>query len=484
MEGSVPWTSTVAGVPRLSPRVVVSIAYVAAMFVTIVDTTIVHVALPTLADEFGVGIGSIEWVVTGYLLSLAVWIPASGWIGDHLGTKRTFLAALAVFTIASLLCGLSTSLGELIAFRILQGVGGGMLTPVGLAMLYRAFPPERRAAASKVLLVPTAIAPALGPVAGGVLIETVGWRWIFLVNIPIGVATFLFAARYLEEHREPDTGAFDVPGFVLAGAALALILFAMGEGPRAGWGAPLTLLTGLAGIACAIALVAVELRTHQPMLTLGLLGNRLFRTTNGVSMFASAAFLGTLFLMPLLLQEVRGASPIESGLTTFPEALGVLALSQLAGRIYPRLGPRVLMAGGLTSMAVILVALSRVGLGTSDWVIRSAMFGLGASYAFMLLSMQAACFATIPSSQTGRATALYSTQRQIAQALGIAVLATVLAASLPEHATPAGSLGSYHTAILVAAGFAVAGALTALAVPVDDARVTMVAHRPRAAVVD
>jgi len=195
-------------VPRLSQRVVVSIAYVSAMFVTILDTTIVHVALPTLAREFGVGIGSIEWVITGYLLSLAVWIPASGWIGDRLGTKRTFLAALSVFTVASLLCGLAPSLGQLVAFRILQGVGGGVLTPVGLAMLYREFPPERRAAASKVLLIPTALAPALGPVLGGLLIETVSWRWIFLVNVPIGIGVFAFGARLLREHREPEAGRF------------------------------------------------------------------------------------------------------------------------------------------------------------------------------------------------------------------------------------------------------------------------------------
>src|SRR5690606_13104289 len=160
------------------------------------------------------------------------------------GTKRTFLAALCVFTVASLLCGLATSLGQLIAYRILQGVGGGILTPVGLAMLWRAFPPERRAAASKVLIIPTALAPALGPVLGGVLAETIGWRWVFLVTVPIGIVVVLFGARYLAEHREPDAGAFDVPGFLLAGAALALILFALSEGPRAGWGAPVTLATG------------------------------------------------------------------------------------------------------------------------------------------------------------------------------------------------------------------------------------------------
>lgn len=470
--------------PRLSQRVVVAVTYVAAMFITILDTTIVHVTLPTLATEFDVGIGSIEWVITGYLLSLAVWIPASGWIGDRVGTKRTFLTALTIFTIASVLCGLATSLGQLIAFRILQGVGGGMLAPVGLAMLFRAFPPDRRAAASKILIIPTAVAPALGPVLGGLLIETASWRWVFLVNIPIGIAVLVFGAKLLDEHKEPGAGRFDVPGFLLAGAALALILFAMSEGPSSGWTAPITLGTGLGGIACAIALVVIELRTPEPMLPLALLRNHLFRATNSVSVFASAAFLGVLFLLPLFLQEVRDASPIESGLTTFPEAIGVLVTSQLAGRLYPKVGPRRMMATGLAAMAAMLVAISRVGLETSDWWIRLAMFGLGGAYSFIILSMQASSFATIPANQTGRASAFYNTQRQMSQALGVAVLATVLAASLPDGASPAEALGSYQRAILVSGVIAAIGAVVALRVPDADAKATMVARRRQPAAAD
>src|SRR4051794_5799061 len=173
--------------PELPYKKVVAVAFVLGLFMDILDTTIVNVALPDLAKEFNASTGTIEWVVTGYLLSLALWIPASGWIGDRFGTKKTFVFALSTFTVASALCGLSWSLGSLIAFRVLQGVGGGMLTPVGTAMLFRAYPPIERPRASAMLTSVTVLAPAIGPVLGGVLVEYASWRWIFFVNVPIGI---------------------------------------------------------------------------------------------------------------------------------------------------------------------------------------------------------------------------------------------------------------------------------------------------------
>ena len=456
----------------------VAVVYVAALFVTILDTTIVHVTLPTLADEFGVGIDSIEWVVTAYLLSLAVFIPASGWIGDRVGMKTTLLSAIVVFTVASGLCGLAQNVGQLVAFRVLQGVGGGLLTPVGLAMLFRAFPPERRAAASRILIIPTAVAPALGPVLGGLLIEVASWRWVFFVNVPIGIAVAVYGKRFLTEHREPEPGRFDLPGFVLAGIGFASLVFALSEGPREGWTAPVTVVAGTIAVVALVVLVVVELRTPRPMLAIRLFTNRLFRATNVVSGFGSAAFLGVLFLMPLMLQEARGASAFESGLTTFPEALGVLSCSQLVARLYPRFGPRVLMATGMTTMVGWLLLLSRVGLETSDWWIRGLMFLLGTAYSFLIIPTQAASFATISPADTGRASALYNTQRQVSQALGVAVLATTLAAALPD-AGPTG-LSAYQSALVVAAAFAAAAAVAAVFVPTADARETMsVRRRPR-----
>jgi EmrB/QacA subfamily drug resistance transporter len=460
---------------RLPPQVVVGAVFVAGMFMNIMDVTIVNVALPSLATEFDVGTSSIEWVVVGYLLSLAAFIPASGWIGDRFGTKRTFLVALAVFTAASALCGMATSLSELVAFRVLQGAGGGMLTPVGTAMLFRAFPPEDRARASRILIIPTVTAPALGPIVGGLLVDKLSWHWIFIVNVPIGVAAFAFGAVFLREHREPRAGGFDVAGFVLSGGGLALVLYALGEGPSKGWTAVPVVGAAALGVLAVAALVVVELSKRYPMLHLRLLRDRLFRTTNIAALFGYGSFIGFLFVMPLFLQEARGLSALDSGLTTFPEAIGVLVSSQLVGRVYGLIGPRRLMAGGLTAVAASMAVATQLELGTDLWLVRLLMFVIGAGMAFVFIPLQAATFATITPADTGQASAIYSTQRQVAAALGVAILATVLAARLPDHdpLTRAEQVGAFHDVFLASAGMALIGAFASLAIRDADAASTM-----------
>src|SRR5206468_5237391 len=194
---------------RVEYKYLVGAAMVFGMFMEIMDTTIVNVALPRLAQTFQASTSTLEWVVTGYLLSLAVWIPASGWVGDRFGTKKTFMFAMILFTLGSALCGQARSIEELIAFRLLQGVGGGMMTPVGIAMLFRVFPPEERAAASAFVAVPALLAPVLGPVLGGWLVDGPGWRWIFYINVPAGILGVLLASILLREHKEESPGRFD-----------------------------------------------------------------------------------------------------------------------------------------------------------------------------------------------------------------------------------------------------------------------------------
>lgn len=464
--------SLLARLRRIPDKWVVASIFVVGLFMDIMDTTIVNVALPTLARDFGTGSASIEWVVLGYLLSLAVWIPASGWVGDRIGTKKTFLFALAVFTIASALCGQATSLNELIAFRVLQGVGGGMLTPVGTAMLFRAFPPEERAKASTVLIMPTVLAPALGPIVGGWLVTDVSWRWIFYVNLPFGVIGFLIGALLLKEHREATAGRFDLPGFVLSGAGLALVLFALSKGPEKGWGSALVLGCGAVGLAMFALLIWVELRVPQPMLALRLYRERMFRNANIVLTFTYGSFAGILFLLPLMLQNLRGLSAFESGLTTFPQAVGVMISSQIVGRLYHRVGPRRLMSWGLTGVALATLVLATIDNDTSLWVIRVVMFVRGVCMAFSFVPLQAATYANIDPADTGRASAIYSTQRQVAAALGVAALATIWASrgvSMDDGValTPAQvstELSAFHVSfmagcVLVAIGAAVAAFL-------------------------
>src|SRR5205085_2478580 len=349
---------------RIEYKWIVAAVFVCGMFIDILDTTIVNVALPDLGREFHASTASIEWIVLGYLLSLALWIPASGWIGDKFGTRRVFLFALAMFTGASALCGQSHSLNELVAFRVLQGVGGGMLVPVGTAMLFRAFPPIERAKASTVLILPTVIAPALGPVLGGWLVTDVSWRWIFYVNLPVGIVAFTIGFLFLREEREGTAGRFDVPGFLLSGGGLALVLFALSRGPELGWRSSAVVGSGLVGLSLFVALIVVETHVAAPMLALRLYRERMFRNANVVLTLTYASFIGVIFLMPLYLQNLRGFTPLESGLATFPQALGVIVSSQIVGRLYHRVGPRRLIFFGMLGMGAVTFQLAFLNLST------------------------------------------------------------------------------------------------------------------------
>jgi EmrB/QacA subfamily drug resistance transporter len=339
-------------------------------------------------------------------------------------------------------------------------------------MLFRTFPPQERVAVGRILMFATILGPASGPVLGGFLIERLSWRWAFYVNIPVGLIAFAIGLLFLREHRESAPGRFDLPGFVLGGAGLGLVMYALSEGAHRGWTSPDIAGAAIAGVLTLTLFVAFELRSAAPMVQLRLLANRLFRTTQVTSFFGSAGFIGVLFLVPLFLQEARGASPLEAGLTTFPEALGVVTSTQVVARLYPRVGPRRLMAGGLVLMATAIVLLALVGLDSGPWVVRALMFVVGTGMACVFLPNQAASLATISRSETGRATTIVNVQRQVGAAVGVAALGSVLAAAAALGGDAA-SFTAYRVAFLVAAVLALVGAVSAPRVLDDEAAETM-----------
>ncbi|GHO80515.1 MFS transporter [Ktedonobacter sp. SOSP1-85] len=461
---------------QMNPKVAVSVVFVAAMFMSIMDSTVVNVALPALSRQFNVTGTAIDAIVVGYLVSLAVIIPVSGWLGDRVGTKRIFVSALVLFTVASALCGLATSLPMLVAFRVLQGLAGGALTPVGTAILYRTFPPEERVQVSRILNIPTVIAPATGPIIGGLLVDKLSWRWVFYINVPLGILASIFALFFLHEYYENTNKRFDILGFLLAGIGLALTMYALSEGPVYGWTNGTILGTGIVGLLMLVAFVFVELSSTHPMLDLHLFNNKLFRTCNLVTVFSGAGFMGLLYAAPLFLQEARGVSAFTSGLTTFPEALGVLVSTQIVARLYPKVGPRRLIAGGLIGVTIIELCMLSMGMDTSLWVMRGLMFLTGAGMAYAFIPVQAAAFATISPAETGQASALNNAQRQVGASLGVALISTVMSTVGMTHIANGSvqpNLTAYHAAFITSAILAVIAVSFALRVRDKDAASTM-----------
>jgi EmrB/QacA subfamily drug resistance transporter len=454
---------------RLSPKLVVGAVFVASMFLNIMDATVVNVALPTLSRYFAVPVASVSGVVTAYLVTLAVVMPVSGWVGDRFGARSVVLSAIGLFTAASALCGVATSLPELVVFRAVQGAGGGLLIPVGMAMMFRAYPPAERIRANRLLIVPMLMAPALGPVIGGLLVDGLSWRWIFYLNLPVGVAALVFGALFLPRGSEHPPGPFDLPGFLLAGTGFPLFMFALSTGATSGWGAASVLATGVAGLVLLALFVLVELRAAAPMLRLRIYANRLFRATNLQLAFAGAGFVGTLFLVPLLLQDGLGFSAVHSGLSTFPEAIGGMIGVQVTSRLYKRVGPRRLMVAGMCGTVVTIGGMAFAGPGNAAWLIPVLMFFTGGSFGFAMSPSQAAALATVSAAETGHASTLLNTLRQAGGAAGVALLGTVLGATGASSADLAG----YRLAFLAAAGLMLLGAGFSSLVSDADAAPTM-----------
>lgn len=463
---------------RRGPRIAVSqktavcVVYVAGLFLSTLDMTIVNVALPTIGRAFDVPATAVDSVSIAYLVSLAVSVPASGWLGDRFGGKRTLLTAVAVFTAGSALCGTATGLGELVVFRVVQGAGGGMLAAVGMAMLLRAFAPHERVRASAVLSIANGLAPTLGPVLGGILVTQVSWRAIFYVNVPVGVFATVFGALCLRNQPARPGERFDLAGFVLAASGFGLVMYGVSVGPEQGWRtAPV-----IAALACGTVLVAatavVEVRSHAPMIDVRLLRDRLFASGTTVMTVESVTFLGTLFTLTLYLQDERGMTPLTAGLTTFPEAVGVVTGSQLASRLlYRRLRPRrhlKLGAGGTSAVIAVMGLVLRPD--TPLWLVVPLLFGMGLAVGQVFVGTQSASFATVTDSSSGRASTLFNVGRRLGGAAGVAVATTVLVAAGAGHST--GTSG-YRAAFLTLAAVNLLGLYAASRVSDSEAAGTI-----------
>ncbi|MFI0718459.1 DHA2 family efflux MFS transporter permease subunit [Streptomyces sp. NPDC021224] len=455
---------------RLNQRLVVPTMFVATFFLVVMDGAITTVALPSIAHQFGVTAAGADSVAVVYPVCVGITIPVSGWLGDRFGGKPVLLSAMGLFTLASALCGMADSLGQLVVFRGLQGLSGGLLTPVAAAMLFRTFSPAERVRASRVMIIPQQMAPAVAPMLGGVLVDSISWRWVFYVNLPFGIAALLFGLLFLDNPRHGDPGRLDIPGLLLSAGALSLLMYGVCEGARQGWGSPLIAGSLALGAAFLVATVVVELRKPAPALRLRLFKDALFRDTKILGLIGVVPFMGAMYAAPLFLQEARGASALQSGSATFTEAFGVLLTVQLAARVFDRFGPRLIIASGLAVVAAVLAVMTAtVGADTGTWSFRIYMFLLGLGMGAVFMPLTVASFATIGKEDMGQASTLGSVISQLSMALAPALVATLLIVntSSAERIAPP---SAYHTVYLVLTVMAVVSVLFTLTIKDAPAR--------------
>lgn len=430
----------------------------------VLDTTIVNVALPEIRDSLNAGDG-VEWIVTAYLLAVAVSQPATGWLADTYGRKRVFVWSLACFTVASLACALAPSLGVLVVFRVLQGLGGGAMMPVGMAIVFEVFPPERRGQAMGIWGVAAMAGPTIGPTLGGYLVTSVSWHWLFLVNVPMGALGVVLALRCLRDLGHREERSLDLLGLGLGASGLALTLLGVSQSPQWGWGSPATIASIAVGVVLLGLFVAQELRVDDPVVELRIFAVPAFAISMVVILFTAAAQYTRLVFIPLELQDIRGYTALRVGVLLVPSALATAAAMPLGGRLMDRIGPRVPVVTGCTLMAIAAVVLGVVHVSTPIALIIAVLalqgFGMGLTSAPATVAGMNALSGRF----VAQASAMRSLSSQVAGATAIAITSTVVATRMGSSPSPEHAQAAYNSAFLVAAGGLVIAIVLALRLP-------------------
>jgi EmrB/QacA subfamily drug resistance transporter len=396
---------------------------------SILDTTIVAVALATLARDFHTSVTTIQWVATGYLLALAMVTPVSGWAIDRYGAKRVWMLSTFLFILGSSLCGLAWSADSLIAFRVLQGLGGGMLLPVGQTILARAAGPQRMGRVMSIIGVPMVMGPVLGPVLGGLIVSNASWRWIFYINVPIGIVALILSQRWLpkfdREERLPS--AFDRLGFCLLGPGLAALLYALSEvGTTGSYTSPAVLVSFLLGLGLMTGFVLHALHVKNPLLELHPFKNRNFTIANICIFVIGATLFGSMFLLPIYYQVARGQEAWTAGLLMAPQGLGAACIMRWAGSVTDRVGPRRVVPFGILLMAAATVPFCFVTTSTSEVLLAVALFARGIGLGLTMMPVTAAAYYDLNHAEIPKATTVINITRLVGGSVATALFAVVL----------------------------------------------------------
>jgi DHA2 family methylenomycin A resistance protein-like MFS transporter len=427
-------------------------------FMVILDATAVNVALPDLGRELRGDVAGLQWVVDAYTLVFAALLLSGGALGDRLGSRRVFLAGLGLFTVASAACAAAPTVGFLVGARVAQGIGAALLVPSSLAVLRATYADAaERARAVGVWAAVAGIAAASGPIIGGLLVTSVSWRAVFVLNVPVGAVALLLAARCVAPDGARRGGGFDPAGQVAGILALACLTFGLIEGGDAGWGSAVPLLALALSVVAFAVFLAIERRAAAPMLPLELFRSRVFSASAFVGAAINFGFYGQLFVISLYFQQVRGYSALATGLAMLPEGLFVSVASALAGRLTARVGPRVPMLIGLTTGGLGLVGLVVAGPETPYPVLIAPLAAAGFGIAVTMPAATAAIIEAAPAHHAGIAAGVLNASRQAGGTLGVAVLGTLIAG--------ASFIGGLQAAMAVAGGaFFAAAVVVAVAV--------------------
>jgi len=404
-----------------------AIVVVLGTIMSIFDTTIVNVAIDTLGRKFHSTLSTTQWVSTAYLLALALVIPLTGWTIERFGAKRMYLISLTLFIGGSALCGAAWSIGSLIFFRALQGLGGGMILPIGQTILARAAGPQRMGRVMSIVGIPMLLGPVLGPAIGGILVDNFDWRWIFYVNVPIGILALALASRTLKSDATGTAGKLDVFGFALLSPALAFIVYGLSEaGSSGGFGGKSVIMGLVIGFALLAAFVWHALRAKAPLIDLRLFRNRGFTSASITGFLLSGTVFGAMFLLPLYYQIVRGQSALSAGLLMAPQGLGAMLAMPISGRITDRVGAYRIAPIGVAVVTLGTIAYTQVTPSTSEVLLAGALFIRGLGLGMSMMPSMSAGYQTLQQSEVPRATTTINIVRQVGASLGTAVLAVIL----------------------------------------------------------
>ena len=431
------------------------------LFMIMLDNTVVNVALPSIQRDLDTGLSELEWIVTGYALTFASLMLVGGKVADAYGRRLIFVVGIAVFTIASLLCGMSTSAEMLIGSRVLQGAGAALMNPATLSIIAATFPPRERGTAIGIWAGTSALALAIGPLVGGLITEHANWNWIFFINVPIGILGIAASFLLIDESRDETHERLDLPGLFTSALGLFALTYGLIEANTYGWTSSRILGAFLLASVALVAFVVLEKRQRAPMLPLELFRNRTYTGANLVMLLVALAMFGVFFFVSLYMQNILGYSAVQAGASFLPMTLLIVLVAPIAGKTSDRVGSRGLMTGGMILLAVQLLLFSRLGPDATFWNLLPALLIGGVGMAMTMTPSAAAATRNVPVDKAGVGSAVLNCARQVGGTMGVAIMGAIVAGEAGGRRTVDAFMDGFQAALTVAAAIALVGAVVA-----------------------